>query len=191
MRRMDQNSGAPAIAEERWQPVVGYHGYYEVSDHGRVRSVTREVDFKNRARRVYNGRMLSTDALVKGYRSVALWAGNEGERLYVHRLVLDAFDGPCPVGMECRHEDGDRLNPKLANLSWGTPKQNGEDRVAHGNQARHERHGMAKLTADDVREIRRLLGTMSQRAIAKRFGVDPSLISRLHTGDRDMWAGVR
>jgi len=64
--------------------------------------------------------------------------------------------------------------------------------VAHGKQARHERHGMAKLTKDDVREIRRLLaaGDMSQTAIAAQFKVNPSLVSRLYTGDRGSWAGV-
>lgn len=188
---MDRDTRASTGAKERWLPVVGYHGYYEVSDHGRVRTVTRKILFKNGARRVYIGRMLSTAALVSGYRSVSLWAENRGERVLVHRLVLETFVGPCPAGMECRHEDGDRLNARLTNLSWGTPKQNGEDRVGHGKQARHERHGMAKLTADNVRTICGLLGTMPQREIAAMFNVDPSLISRLNTGDRDMWAGVR
>lgn len=177
-------------AGEEWRSVVGYEGYYEVSSLGRVRSVERVVVDKKGRRRVYGSRPLSTAALVEGYRSVGLWANNEGERVLVHRVVLGAFVGPCPPGMECRHEDGDRLNPRLGNLSWGTPKQNGEDRVGHGMQVRHEKHGMAKLTADGVREIRKLLGTMSQRAIAQRFGVNPSVISRLKTGDRDAWAGI-
>lgn len=49
----------------------------------------------------------------------------------VHQLVLLVFVGPRPVGFECRHLDGNPRNNYLSNLQWGTPKQNGEDRVKH------------------------------------------------------------
>lgn len=174
--------------DERWLPVVGYYGYYEVSDWGWVRSVERTVIFKNGAKRLYPSRILSTNALVMGYRSIGLWAANRGERLLLHRVVLEAFVGPCPPGMECRHEDGDRLNARLDNLSWGTPKQNGEDRVAHGKQARHERHGMAIMTTEVVRQIRAMLGQYPQHEIARKFGISQTAVSNIKTGRR--WAGV-
>jgi hypothetical protein len=173
---------------KKWRPVVGYYGYYEVSNLGNVRSLARVVVDNIGRRRIFDARMLSTNALVKGYRSVALWADNEGERVYVHRVVLEAFVGPCPSGMECRHEDGDRLNPRLTNLSWGTPKQNGEDRVAHGKQARHEWHGMSTLTTEIVYEIRGMLGTMTQARIARKFGISQTAVSDIKTGRR--WAGA-
>jgi hypothetical protein len=173
---------------EWWLPVVGYEGYYEVSNLGRVRALERTLVYKNGTRRTHPTHPMSTSALVKGYRSVGLWKGNVGERLLVHRLVLEAFVGPCPVGQECRHGDGDRQNPALTNLSWGTPKQNGEDRVAHGKQARGEDHGSSKLTIEKVREIRALLGTLTQTEIAKRYGVGPSVISRINSGNA--WVGI-
>ena len=47
---------------------------------------------------------------------------------YVHRLVLEAFVGPCPEGMECRHLEGDTANNALSNLAWGTPQENAADK---------------------------------------------------------------
>lgn len=70
-----------------------------------------------------------------------------------HRLVLQAFRGPCPEGQECLHIDGDPGNNRLSNLRWGTPKENGEDMVRHGVSPRGERHGLAKLTEGMVRAI--------------------------------------
>lgn len=51
----------------------------------------------------------------------------------VHRLVLTAFVGPCPEGMECRHLNGVRSDCRLSNLAWGTREENVEDRRIHAN----------------------------------------------------------
>lgn len=62
---------------------------------------------------------------------MTVWLGRKNQR-FVHRLVLEAFRGPCPEGMECLHGDGVPANNNLWNLKWGTPKQNHEDSVRHG-----------------------------------------------------------
>ena len=54
----------------------------------------------------------------------------------VHRLVLETFVGPCPDGMETRHLNGDPSDNRLANLAWGTPKENHTDKVRHGRGVR-------------------------------------------------------
>lgn len=91
---------------------------YEVSDHGRVRRC--------------GGRVLRGYTDDGGYRSVYL----QGRSLAVHRLVLTAFVGPCPPGMETRHLSGDPGDNRLVNLRWGTPAENNLDTVRHG---RHEK----------------------------------------------------
>ena len=105
----------------------------------------------------------------KGYLTI----GVRGRHHYIHVLVLEAFVGPCPPGMECRHADGDPTNNRLSNLSWGTPAQNAEDRIRHGTSGRGEKHSQVKLTADDVREIVRLKTEegIQPPAIARRYGV--------------------
>jgi hypothetical protein len=93
-------------------------------------------------------RELKPSNLASGH--LHLWLGR-GKSIYVHRLVLEAFIGPCPDGMECRHLDGDPGNNRLENLCWGTPQQNADDRILHG-RSRDQNHS-SKLTEADVREI--------------------------------------
>lgn len=110
-------------AEETWKPVVGHEGKYEVSDHGRVRSLG------NRAR------ILKPFAHSAGYPTVALPGGYRRQvTTTIHRLVLTAFVGPRPEGCEGCHGDGNPMNNHLSNLRWDTVLANAADRTAHGTQ---------------------------------------------------------
>jgi len=104
-------------------------------------------------------------------------------------MVLAAFVGPCPDGMHTRHLNGNKLDNRLENLQWGTPKENGEDRVKHNQQPRGESHGAAKLRERDVREIRdaraRGVGVIE---LARRYGVSYAIISDIAL--RKIWKHV-
>ncbi len=119
--------------DEEWRPVVGWEGLYEVSDLGRVRSLDRMVSSGLGRTKLYRGRVLvGKIAPSTGYRVCTLTSG-AGRRKYalIHRLVLEAFVGPCPEGMECCHGDGDRANASLTNLRWDTRSANTIDAVTH------------------------------------------------------------
>lgn len=120
-----------------------------------------------------------------------------GRTRYIHRLVLEAFVGPCPDGMECRHLDGDRTNNRLDNLCWGTPVDNWNDKFRHGTAVparaqrtdpsktpiRGSRHWLAKLTEDKVAQIRsRLAAGEKGNALAREYGVSPSVICVIRKG---------
>lgn len=133
------------MTEERWLPVVGYEGLYEVSDHGRVRSLDRFIPSPRgkSGKRRHKGRILAaTVSPATGYRTVTLADAAGGRKLYyalVHRLVLEAFVGPCPDGMECCHKDLDRSNEALSNLRWDTRSANTLDAVNHKTNANARR----------------------------------------------------
>jgi hypothetical protein len=103
----------------------------------------------------------------------------------IHRLVLEAFVGPCPEGMECCHNDGNPLNNSLENLRWDTHKANMEDQLRHGSRAfcRGEQVHAAKLKESDVIEIHRLLAEKVTRSrIAQKYGVSSGTIYLIATG---------
>lgn len=114
---------------ERWLTINGHEGQYEVSDLGRVRSLLAP-----------RGWVLKVPKILKqhpwGYKMrylrIVLSRDYKLDNRYVHELVLTTFVDPCPKGMECRHWDGNPTNNALSNLLWGTPKENGQDRVRHG-----------------------------------------------------------
>lgn len=124
-----------------------------------------------------------------GYSRVTLYQINRKVKRPVHQLILEAFVGKCPVGMEARHGDGNKENNRADNLEWGTPKENQADRLKHGTDARGEKHKNSKLISSQVKEIKNLLkqGDLSQYAIAELFNVSRSTILSIHRGVNWHW----
>lgn len=118
---------ADATAVERWVPIPGHEGY-EVSDLGHLRSLDRVIHCRNGKRLRRRGQPLRRWQ-ERGYWMVRLGSGRQWA---VHRLVLTAFVGPCPDGMEGCHNDGDPSNARLSNLRWDTPRENAQDVIRHG-----------------------------------------------------------
>jgi hypothetical protein len=117
---------------ERWLPVVGCEGYYEVSDCGRVRSIDRVVRCGDGTVRRYRGKLLSQGVDKHERRYVALSSGGVSITQRVHVLVLTAFVGPRPPGFEGCHGDDDPANNYWLNLRWATSTENKLDRVRNG-----------------------------------------------------------
>lgn len=95
----------------------------------------------------------------KGHLWVILCVRGKEFKRYIHHLVLEAFVGPRPIGMEaCHFPDRCPRNNNAWNLRWGTKKDNHADMVRHGTRmdSRGERNGQAELTDEKVIEMRRL-----------------------------------
>jgi hypothetical protein len=126
------------LPAERWLPVVGWEGRYAISSLGRVRSLPRPV-YDPVQRRLWTAReRILRPGIRNGYPAVSLSPGTRvGARTYpVHRLVALAFLGPDPFeGAQVCHNDGDRTNPRLDNLRWGSQSDNQRDAVRHGTHA--------------------------------------------------------
>jgi hypothetical protein len=119
--------------QEVWKDVVGYEGRYQVSDLGRVKSLARKVWFGNRWCNRKEKILKPQPSGKYRYMVVGLGSGVENH-FYIHRLVLEAFIGPCPEGMEaCHFPDKDSGNNRLSNLRWDTHQRNMSDREKHGS----------------------------------------------------------
>lgn len=142
-----------STTKEQWKIIPGYGGFYEASDQGRIRSVDRIALTKTGKTRHYRGRVRKP--YIERYASVNLARDGDHKTNLVHHLILKAFVGPCPEGMECLHENGDSIDNRLENIRWGTPAENGKDRIRLDEIPCGERHYASRLTEGQVRDIRR------------------------------------
>lgn len=157
---------------EQWKAIPGFPGY-EVSDKGRVRSYWKRTVLADSPQKVLK------QGFDHKYFNVHLHKDRRSFTPKIHRLELLTFVGPCPLGMESCHNDGDYTNNDLTNLRWDTHKKNCIDQIQHGTQFRPqgEKHPHSKLTGDQIHQIRELSAQgETQRAIGKRFGVAHSAI---------------
>lgn len=118
---------------EEWRPVIGWEDLYSVSSHGRVRSEPRISPHYRGGESAQPARILKPDTSGR-YLRVTFFKGNSKERVSIHRLVCQSFNGEQPFDKPwVLHRDGNPQNNTPENLYWGTPKENMEDKKAHGN----------------------------------------------------------
>ena len=106
----------------------------------------------------------------------------------VNRAVLLAHGG-AQTGPQCRHKNGVRDDNRACNLEWGTNQDNVNDRERHGTTARHAAHGMAKVSMEQVLEIRaRVARGENQARVAKDYGLTQGHVSAIH--NRRTWRHI-
>ncbi len=120
--------------------------------------------------------------LCKGNRELGNVGRGKSKRFLVHRLVLEAFVGLCPPGMQCRHfPDPDPRNNWVGNLQWGSQSENEADKFVHGTSNVGERNGRAKLSNKKAARMRRLwaTGRYYQRELAAMFHTTQGNVSMI------------
>lgn len=134
-------------------------------------------------------KILKTSIGSGGYPNVTLCKDGTIRWFNVHSLVMLAFIGPCPKGLEIRHyPDPEKSNCRLDNLSYGTHLENEADKDEHGTRPKGELVGTSVLTNTVIREIDRLLRMgVAGRDLAKRYKVHDSYISRIKLGLTWRW----
>lgn len=144
---------------EEWKEVVGFEGFYEVSNMGNVRSVPHMKSSYGGRRWLQKGKLLRpTRVKDKGYRVVSLCVGGVATRRYVHDLVLCAFVGPRPEPTShCCHGAAGSEDNSLGNLRWDTPVSNAQDRNRDGTMQIGERHWKNVYSEDQIRSAKRML----------------------------------
>jgi len=161
------------IPLEVWADLAGYDGWYQVSDHGRIRKVIGTTV-----------KMLTPTKNHFGYLHISLPIASKRKRKSIHSLVLEAFHSSRPEGAITRHLDGNASNNRRHNLAWGTHQENADDRIRHGRSGRGEKHPNSKLTNAQAMDIRaRHLAGDRPKAMAKAYGVALGTIEKLVYGE--------
>ena len=165
---------------EKWKDVKRFKGYYQVSDHGNVKSVYRVIKGRHNISRIMS-RILKPSVYRGGYGIVHLSKYCKVSHYSVHRLVLETFVGPCPKGLEACHNDGNPRNNHLSNLRFDTRSNNAKQRIEHGTQIMPfgEKAPGAKLKEKDIHYIRRNSKNQTHQRLANEFDVARSTISMI------------
>lgn len=158
--------------------------FYQVSDHGRIRSIDRQVEQVNRWGKVMisnkKGKIL-TPSNSHGYLAVKM--GTSPFVWRVHQLVARAFIGPCPVGSVVNHIDGNKHNNRPENLEYISNSDNVKHAYRTGLLSnKGTTNGHAILNDDKVRQIRSLRGSGTHKQIGEKVGCKTYLVSQVLAG---------
>ena len=153
---------------ERWLPIPDFPGY-EVSDHGRVRT------YKNATGK--GPYMLAIRVSYFGRQRILLKQGEQRRMCYIHRLVLEAFRGPCPPEHETHHLDSDPTNNHLSNLVYLT---HADHMARHGGSTFEGSSHLAQETVLEIRNLRQQ--GWSLKRLADRFNRTIPTISNISRG---------
>ena len=175
----------PAV--EVWKEIEGYEGYYEVSSHGRVRSLDRYIDTVNvlgeHLQKLYKGRVLKQWYMPKGYAQISLNKDDIRNNYLVHRLVAEAFI-PNPDNLPIiNHKDENKANNRADNLEWCDYHYNNTYADAAKRRADYRRITVEQLTMDgqhvayykSTRDLERISNgrfkqSLIQRVIKGKYG---------------------
>ena len=173
---------------EEWRDIKGWEGLYQVSSHGRVKSLERIIEcsngaIKKRRERILKGKPHHID----GYPRVQLIKGDFKKNKPIHRLVAEAFIPNTENKPTVDHKYGEKINNYFEDLRWGTHQEQMD--WAWGEQGLKreicsgEGHWSTTLTNDQVEEIIRLLQKGNNNgSISKQYNIAASTVTQINKG---------
>lgn len=179
------------VIEEIWKDVVGYEGAYQISNLGRVRSLDRKVNCCHNSQRLHKGKIIIPFRSRPGYLRIELGT-KKPRKHFVHRLIAKAFINNPENLPFINHKDGNKLNNDVSNLEWCDSLHNNRHAVTTGlNKVFGENNNKSKLRDRDIVRIRELYSNrlFNQTELAKKYNVDPSLISQIVLGK--IWKHIK
>lgn len=165
---------------EQWRDIPGFEGYFQVSDMGGVRRIAHSDQYRRKA----NLGPATFKPNKRGYWEVML-ARPKFRRLYlVHRVVMLAFVGPCPEGLQVNHKNGDKRDNRLSNLEYVTGSENMRHASAMGKLNHAGMRGPSRKVSDqDVLLMRSLLRRgLTVKEVSQLSKLSISQVRRIQKG---------
>lgn len=165
---------------EKWKDIWGYTGLYQVSNHGRIKSLAKSWISGNGKHQTKSISILK-QSIVMGYKVVTLCKNGISKSVKVHRLVGKAFIFNPKNKLFINHKKGNKFDNRSWMLEWNTSSENSKHAFKLGlrSVAKGENCNLSKLALNDVLKIRKLILKQSQTEIAKIYNVSQSCISHI------------
>lgn len=158
---------------EKWKPIQGYEGRYEISTWGRVRSLARGTNKNSQTI------IMADNPNTWGYPQVRLRKDGMGKMHRIHQLVANAFISNPKNMPEINHKNGVKADNRKENLEWCTKSQNFSHALKIGSHT-------LKLTEKQVREIIKNKDGLSQTSLGEKYGVTQSYVSYIRSGRKGL-----
>lgn len=111
--------------KEIWKDISGYEGYYQISNMGRVKSLSRKINYNHPkfSKRSMQEKILSPK-ITNGYLGINLYINKKRRSFLIHRLVAEAFISNPLNFPQVNHKDENKFNNCVDNLEWCTLEYN-------------------------------------------------------------------
>lgn len=158
---------------EKWKPIEGYDRLYEVSSHGRVKSVPR-----NTGNQFSKGVLKKVHLNKYGYPVTTLVNKDKGKLFTIHRLVAIAFIPNPGNKPQVSHLDGNKQNNIVSNLEWCDAFENQLHRFKSLGHVAPNR----LLSKDEVFNILSQKGKGWRKDLSIKLGVSEACIKAVRSG---------
>lgn len=177
--------------KEEWRPCVGFEGFYEVSNLGRVRSVAVYSDKYKRVCQRKSPVLKAVETTREGYKRVLLCLYGKHYHCAVHRLVAMAFIPNTENSPEVNHKDENPANNRVDNLEWCSRKYNANygtlpERISKRQINNPE---LSKVVFQYTKDGEFVTAYPSMNEAGRSVGVTGGMISRVCRGKAKSAAG--
>lgn len=170
------------MENEIWKDIIGYEGYYQVSNFGNIKSLPGKWKKFEKILKLHTTRC--------GYYIIKLYKNTNCKIFTVHKLVALHFISNPNNLSEINHKNCIKIDNRDNNLEWVTHQQNIDHCVKNNLNPKGENNGTAKLNENQVLEIRRkyIPRIYSQRKLAKEYNIGRTAI--LNILQKETWKHI-